>query len=132
MLAGAVLMVIGSCLYVFSVTAAAPWLFAIGSVAFAAMQMMQTYDGDNVTVRRLRRIMVTGDVLFILSAAFMVENSNHFLLPFFLKSFPKDGYTMYLSYIHNNWVVLLLIAAILELYSTHRISNELDKETKKL
>ena len=41
------------------------------------------------------------------------------------------GYNAYLTYIHNNWVVLLLVAAMLELYSTHRISNELDKEAKK-
>ena len=47
---------------------------------------------------------------------------------------PKKGrldYMDYLQYVRNNWVVTLLVAAILQLYSTHRISRELDKEAKK-
>ena len=35
-----------------------------------------------------------------------------------------------MTYIHNNWVVLLLIAAIIEIYTTHRISNELKKDNQ--
>jgi uncharacterized membrane protein SpoIIM required for sporulation len=31
----------------------------------------------------------------------------------------------------GKWVVLLLVAAILEVYTTHRISHELEKEAKK-
>ena len=38
----------------------------------------------------------------------------------------------YLNYVKNNWVVLLLLASILQLYTTYRISNELEKETKKI
>jgi len=38
----------------------------------------------------------------------------------------------YLQYVYNKWVVTLLIAAILQLYTTHRISQELEKEAKKL
>ena len=95
------------------------------------MQMMQTYSGNNFTIRRLRRIMVTGDVLFILSALLMVENSYGLLLPLFLKLSP-DGYFNYVTYVHNNWVLLLLVAAMLEIYTTHRISGELAKEAKKL
>jgi hypothetical protein len=37
----------------------------------------------------------------------------------------------YLNYIKNNWVVLLLLAAILQLYTTYRIDHELEKEAKK-
>ena len=95
------------------------------------MQMMQTYSGNNFTIRRLRRIMVTGDVLFIVSALLMVENSYALLLPVFMKLFP-DGYNYYVTYVHNNWVLLLLVAAMLEIYTTHRISSELAKEAKKL
>ena len=105
----------------------AAWLFAAGSVAFAAMQLKQTYDGRNITVRRLRKIMSVGDALFILSAALMLENTYNTLLPLFVKYIP-NGYYHYLTYIHNNWVVLLLVAAILEIYTTHRISSELKKE----
>jgi len=34
----------------------------------------------------------------------------------------------YVQYIYNKWVVVLLIAAILQLYSSHRIGHELQKE----
>ena len=68
---------------------------------------------------------------FILSALLMVENSYGLLLPLFLKLSP-DGYFNYVTYVHNNWVLLLLVAAMLEIYTTHRISGELAKEAKKL
>lgn len=130
LLAGALLMVVGVVMYVFRVVSFAAWLFAAGTVAFAVMQLMQTYTGDNFTVRRLRRILDIGDILFILSGLLMLENSYHWLLPLFC-SWWKDGYYHYLNYIHNNWVVLLLVAAMLELYCTHRIANEMGKEAKK-
>lgn len=131
LLVGACLMVAGAGLYVFGVQAVAPWLFAAGAVAFVSMQLQQTYDGRNITVRRLRRIMITGDMFFLLSAVLMIENSYHFLLPLFLK-YLENGYYHYVTYVHNNWVVTLLVAAMVEIYATHRISNELDKEAKKL
>ena len=37
----------------------------------------------------------------------------------------------YIKYIHNNWVIVLLVAAVLQLYSSHRIGHELEKEAKK-
>lgn len=131
LLLGAVLMVVGAGLYVFGTQMVAPWIFLVGAVCFAAMQIMQSYTGSNFTIRRLRRIMVTGDVLFIVSALLMVENSYQLLLPLFLKMFP-DGYNYYVTYVHNNWVLTLLVAAMLEIYTTHRISGELAKEAKKL
>lgn len=131
LLVGACLMVAGAGLYVFGLQAVAPWLFAAGAVAFVSMQLQQTYDGRNITVRRLRRIMITGDMFFLLSAVLMIENSYHFLLPLFLK-YLENGYYQYVTYVHNNWVVTLLVAAMVEIYATHRISNELDKEAKKL
>ena len=37
------------------------------------------------------------------------------------------GYYTYIEYVYNKWVVLLLIAAILEVYTTHRLDSELKK-----
>lgn len=73
--------------------------------------------------------MVMGDILFIVAAILLVENVFHLVFPFFAKTI--DGYNAYVHYIHNNWVVALLIAAIFEMYTTHRISYELNKETKR-
>ena len=130
-LAGAVLMVVGAGMYVHGEQTASPVIFADGAVAFAAMQLQQTYLGNNPTVRRLRRIMSVGDALFILAAVLMLENSFRFMLPLFV-NYIKNGYYLYVNYIHNNWVVVLLVAAIIEIYTTHRISHELGKEAKKL
>ena len=64
LLVGGLLMVIGSGASIF-MQSWAPYIFAPGALLFAAMQMRQTYDGRNFTVRRLRRIMLTSDVLFL-------------------------------------------------------------------
>ena len=127
MLICAVLMVVGAGLYVFGEHTVAPCAFLPGTLLFAAMQIAQRYEGTDITLRRLRRIMLTGTAFFIISAVLMLENSYHIVYPLFLKS-GIDGYNAYLKYIHNNWVVTLLVAAILQLYSTHRISSELQKK----
>ena len=117
LLAGGLLMVLGSGAYIL-LQAWAPYVFALGALAFAAMQMRQRYDGNNVTVRRLRRILLLSDVLFLASALLMLANQGN---PLGL------DYMTYVKYVHNNWIVVLLVAAILQLYASHRIANELEK-----
>ena len=126
---GALLMVVGIGGVVFSPLQTSPWggygamAFAIGSCLFAGIQMSQVYMGDNFVIRRLRRIMVIADIAFIISALLLVENVFHVVYPLFANTI--EGYNAYVRYVHNNWVVTLLVAAILEIYSMHRISNEL-------
>ena len=97
----------------------APYLFAVGALGFASMQMLQRYEGKNVTIRRLRRMMLISDVLFLLAALLMfASQGNVFGL----------SHITYVQYIYNKWVVVLLVAAILQLYSSHRIGHELQKE----
>ena len=121
-LAGAVLMVVGSGANIF-MKMWAPYVFATGSLAFVLMQLKQSYEGRNIVIRRLRRIMIASDMFFLASALLMFANQNNI--------FGLDRLT-YIKYIHNNWVVTLLVASILQLYSTHRIGRELDKETEKM
>ncbi len=117
-LIGAVLMVIGAGTSILQ-WQGAPYVFAVGSVAFVSMQMQQRYEGQNFTIRRLRRIMLLSDVLFLVSALLMfASQGNVFGL----------SYITYIEYVYNKWVITLLIAAILQLYSTHRIGSELAKE----
>jgi len=121
-LAGAVLMVVGAGTMVFG-WLLAPYVYAVGALGFTSMQMLQRYDGPSFVVRRLRRIMLLSDVLFLVSAILMFAGQGN---PLHL-----DALT-YVKYVHNNWVVTLLIAAILQLYTSHRIGQELEKEAKKL
>lgn len=120
MLLGGLLMVIGSGASLF-LQSWAPYVFAPGSLLFAAMQMRQTYEGTNFIIRRLRRIMLISDVLFLIAALMMFANQANFLGLNFL---------IYIKYVHNNWIVILLLAAILQLYTSHRIANELEKEAQ--
>jgi len=121
-LLGALLMVVGAGMSMLA-WKYAPYVFAVGALAFVSMQFLQRYDGTNVVIRRLRRMMLISDFLFLLSALLMIANTGNFL---------GLDYITYLEYVYNKWVITLLIAAILQLYSTHRISQELDKEAKKL
>ena len=121
-LIGALLMVVGAGANLLQ-WSAAPYVFALGALGFASMQMLQRYEGSNFVIRRLRRIMLLSDVLFLVSAVLMfASQENVFGL----------SHITYLQYVYNKWVVTLLIAAILQLYTTHRIGNELEKEAKKL
>ena len=100
----------------------AAYIFGPGALMFAAMQMRQSYDGNNFTIRRLRRIQLTSDVLFLLAGLLMLANQSNFF---------GINLLLYIKYVHNNWIVVLLVAAILQLYASHRIANELEKEAKK-
>jgi hypothetical protein len=121
-LIGALLMVVGAGTSMLA-WKYAPYVFAVGALAFVSMQFLQRYEGSNVVIRRLRRMMLISDFLFLLSALLMIANTGNFL---------GLDYITYIEYVYNKWVITLLIAAILQLYSTHRISQELDKEAKKL
>ncbi len=119
-LAGGLLMVIGAGTSLFA-WAWAPYIYAIGAIGFTAMQMQQRYEGNNFTIRRLRRMMLISDVLFLVAALLMFANLGNFL---------HLTQVDYIQYVYNKWVIVLLIAAILQLYSSHRIGNELEKEGK--
>ena len=121
MVVGALLMVVGAVMGLFKLSWF-PFVYAVGAIGFASMQMLQQYEGRNLTIKRLRGIMVLSDVLFLFTAVLMFANQGNAL---------GLDWIYYLNYIKNNWVVLLLLAAILQLYTTYRIDHELEKEAKK-
>ena len=102
----------------------APYVFAVGAICFASMQMLQRYEGQNFVIRRLRRIMLLSDVLFLVAALLMLANQGNFL---------GLSYITYIQYVYNKWVVVLLIAAILQIYTIgHELEKEADTSSKKL
>lgn len=121
-LIGAMLMVVGAGISLLG-WEIAPYLFAVGALGFASMQMLQRYEGPSFVIRRLRRIMLISDLLFLISAVLMFASQGNV--------FHLD-HIVYLQYVYNKWVVTLLIAAMLQLYTTHRIDHELKKEVKKI
>jgi len=120
MLLGGLLMVVGSGANIL-LCSWAPYAFAPGALFFVAMQLRQRYEGRDFTIRRLRRIQMISDVLFLFAGLLMIANQSNFL---------GIDQLSYIKYVHNNWVVVLLVAAVLQLYTSHRIANELEKDTK--
>lgn len=125
---GGVLMVIGAGCFAFGymiypqLTLYTSWLFLLGTVAFSVMQSMQLYEGSSQVVNRLKRIQAVADIFFVLSGISMVDTVYAFARNWF------SNYETYITYFYNKWVVFLLVAALIELYTTHRISHELKKE----
>lgn len=98
------------------------WLFLLGNVLFSVIQAMQVYEGTSLVIHRLKRMQYVADIFFVLSGVSMVDTVYAFARHWFA------NYETYITYFYNKWVVFLLIAALLELYTTHRISHELKKE----
>ena len=95
-------------------TGAAPYVYCIGALMFGAMQMLESYEGDNFVIKRLRRQQIIGCLLLLLSGVAM---------------FGEEFRITYMR--HNEWLIVLLIGAILELYTAFRIPAELKKEENK-
>ena len=126
MAVGDFMMVVGVGCFVFGVLQQVfSVVFFLGAVAFASIQMIQaSSDGsENITLRRLKRIMMIGDICFIVAGLLMLENAYVVLYRYL----PLD---VWLRYCWNNWVIALLVAAILEIYTSHRISYELKKNNE--
>ncbi len=120
---GGVLMVIGAGSYAFMWhQEVVGFIYLIGACLFGGIQLMQSYEGRNMVIKRLKRIMSLADLLFIFSGMIMIDNAFGVTQSFF------GNYATYLEVVYNKWVLLLLIAALLEIYTMHRLSSELSKE----
>ena len=100
---GAVLLLVGAMLQI-TRWELSPIIYTIGAVMFAYVQVMSRYEGKNLIVRRLRRQQILGAVLLVFAGVLMFVTC------------------------HNEWVLCLTVAAILELYTAFRIPSELEKE----
>lgn len=134
MLAGAALMVAGAVLVMCAVLvmqeehrtltlAVAPWAFLAGTVVYVLVQRLQAEKSASLTVNRLLSIRFLSGICFIVSGLFMVEQYNGFLKPVLVSDI--SSYMLYMQIVHNNWVVLLLIGSLLQLYTSYRLSAEI-------
>ena len=123
LLIGGLMMVVSAGCYAFMVLQPVVcWVFIAGALLYGAMQWRQKYEGTDFVVRRLRRMKLTANVFILLAGVLMADSVYHFLAPLF-----SDWHT-YIAYVYNKWVIPLLVAAMLEMYSTYRISSELAKQ----
>lgn len=110
MMMGGVLVIFGAAIYMF-LPITGFIAFAMGSLAFSYMQLLQRYDGHSFVIRRLRRQQLLGAVAILIAACLMAMQTFRF------------GFAL-----RNEWVVALTIGCVLELYTAFRLPVELDKD----
>lgn len=103
---GAVALLLGAALQITQL-AWAPYLYLIGAIMFAYVQVMSGYEGKNIIISRLRRQQIIGATLLVVAGVMMI------------------------LWKRNEWVVCLTIAAVLEMYTAFRIPQEEEKEKNK-
>ena len=103
---GAVALLLGAALQITQL-AWAPYLYLIGAIMFAYVQVMSGYEGKNIIIRRLRRQQIIGATLLVVAGVMMI------------------------LWKRNEWVVCLTIATVLEMYTVFRIPQEEEKEKNK-
>ena len=103
---GAVALLLGAALQITQL-AWAPYLYLIGAIMFAYVQVMSGFEGKNIIIRRLRRQQIIGATLLVVAGVMMI------------------------LWKRNEWVVCLTIAAVLEMYTAFRIPQEEEKEKNK-
>ena len=96
-------------------------LFFIGAIAYTAAQRQMAYASTDFTLNRLFSLQFLSGFCFVIAGLDMTEQYWTILKPFVVKDI--DSYFIYLRVVYNNWVVLLLIGGLLQLYTSHRIAN---------
>ncbi len=122
-----VLMVVGACSFVLkqiypSLVETTSWVFLLGTVLFSVIQSMQTYEGKSPAIHRLKRIQNVANILFIFAGISMVDTVYTFTEKWL------GNPQLFYSIFYGKWIVVMLVASILELYTTFRISHEMKGE----
>ena len=82
------------------------WVFAIGAVTVLAGRIIGAYNGPQLRVKRLHRILISSAILYCASALMM-----------------------FLSHGTNDWIALLLAGLMVQIYATWMIERE-NKKTE--
>ena len=82
------------------------WVFAIGAVTVLAGRIIGAYNGPQLRVKRLHRILISSAILYCASALMM-----------------------FLSRGTNDWIALLLAGLMVQIYATWMIERE-NKKTE--
>ena len=110
---GAVLMLVGAAIFILY-PMIGMYVFGIGTLMFTLMQVRAEYMGRDITVMRLRRQQLLACCCFIL-ALVMMSMQLHTWGPC----------------CRQEWVIALTIGCVLELYTSFRIPQELERLSKK-
>lgn len=113
-MSGAVISLVGAFSYWFMGKMAA-YIYIVGILMFVFMQIQQRYTGQNPTIRRLRKIQLYGAACLVLTGILLLLNNTYYMGIYF----------------RNEWLVSFAIGSLMELYTSFRIPDELEKEGRK-
>ena len=99
---GALLLLAGAMLK-FSFSTEASYVYAAGAVLFAVMQFLGRVRGGSIALRRLVTMQTMGSLALVAAAVLMFTHHR------------------------NEWIVAMSIGAFLQLYTSFRIPQEMDK-----
>ena len=105
----------------------APWFLLIGSILYVVVQRLTSVRTKDIAIGRLQSIQLLSGFCLIISSLLLIEQYNGFLMPVIVSDI--NSYYNYLRIVHNNWVVMLFVGAIFQLYTTNRLSHEQQKES---
>lgn len=100
---GAIMALVGAAVYITG-WPYAPYIYTIGAGLFALAQINSPYQGENKNIKRLRRQQILGALFLVVAGGFMFFRPN------------------------NEWVVILTLGALIELYTSFRIPQEEKKD----
>ncbi|MGL5938727.1 MAG: hypothetical protein ACRCZY_12530 [Phocaeicola sp.] len=83
-----------------------PYIYLVGAILFAYVQVANGYEGTDLTIRRLRRQQLIGVLLLVVTGVLMLTTSK------------------------NEWILCLTVSSILQLYTAFRIPYALRKKDK--
>lgn len=105
----------------------APWFLLIGSILYVVVQRLTSVRTKDIAIGRLQSIQLLSGFCLIISSLLLIEQYNGFLMPVIVSDI--NSYYNYLRLVHNNWVVMLFVGAIFQLYTTNRLSHEQQKDS---
>ena len=98
----------------------APWFLLVGSILYVVVQRLTSARSKDIAISRLQSIQLLSGFCLIISSLLLIEQYNGFFMPLVVSDI--NSYYNYLRIVHNNWVVMLFIGAIFQLYTTNRLS----------
>ncbi len=101
----AVTVLVGAILKIF-IPREASYIYMSGAVLFAVMQFLSRYRSNDTALNRLVLQQQLGGLLLVVAGVLMFTN------------------------VHNEWMVVMFIAALIELYTAFRIPQELERGRK--
>lgn len=105
---GGLLLVAGAALPLFGMAGAGSVVLTVGALLFGSMQLLMSYEGSDLVVRRLRRQQIIGALLLILSGLLALSHTFGLL---------RLG--------SGAWKLCFAVAALLEGYTAFRLPNAL-------